>query len=365
MRTLLLSSDDIGQITRRIGVDALMGALIERLHLAFGDGHEHSYAIPARGGFHYDSPVSGLVEWMPLWQRGRRVMMKMVGYHPANPSTRGLPTVLSTVSLFDAATGHLEAMMDGTLATALRTGAASAVASRLLASPQSRSLGVIGCGAQAVTQVHALSQVFPLEHVLAFDVDGAAAHSLERRCALFRPDGLSFSVCGVEEVVANADILCTATSVEVGGGPVFSEVPETRPWLHINAVGSDLPGKTEVPLEVLQRGTVCPDFLKQAQHEGECQQLRAEQIGPGIVEVARGAVDLEELRQQLTIFDSTGFALEDLIVMELFLEHAAELGVGTAVGMESLAEDPHNPYGCLDPDRVPGQSIDRAKEVMR
>ena len=355
LSTLILSNDDIAEIVREVGVDALMDALIERLRLAFGDGHEHCYSIPARSGFHYDSPAPGLIEWMPLWQRGRRVMMKMVAYHPRNPSEKGIPTVLSTTSIFDTATGHLEAMMDGTLATALRTGAASAVASRLLARPDSKVLGLIGCGAQAVTQLHALSHVFELEEVVVFDVDDAALQSLQHRCSPLDRSVLSIRACSAESVVEQSDILCTATSVGIGCGPVFENFTATRPWLHINAVGSDLPDKTEIPIDLLRRATVCPDFLEQAEREGECQQLSADQIGPSIVEVAQKPQAYAELQQGLTVFDSTGFALEDLTVMELFLEYAAELKLGTAMGIEGLSRDPRNPYASLgEMSGVPG-----------
>lgn len=346
-RTLLLSSDDISKLTGVVGVGPLMAELIENLHLAIGDGHDHSYSIPARSGFHYDVPASGLIEWMPLWQRGKQVMMKMVGYHPENPVKHGLPTVLSTTSLFDTQTGHLEAMMDGTLSTALRTGAASAVASRLLARPDSETLGLIGCGAQAVTQLHALSQVFDLKKIVMFDIDASAISSFEERCSLFANDRMEFYNGSLAEVLEAADILCTATSVGTGEGPVFSEDLSRKPWLHINSVGSDLPGKTEIPLKVLQAATVVPDFLLQAKHEGECQQLSESEIGPSIVEVARNAADYENLQRQLTVFDSTGFALEDLVVMELLLKHATAHSIGTSIGIETLSKDPRNPYGAL------------------
>ena len=345
--TLLLSSDDAAKIAQAVGVDPLMSELIECMHLAIGDGHEHSYSIPTRSGFHYQSPSAGLIEWMPLWQRGKQVMMKMVGYHPSNPSQHGIPTVLSTTSLFNTETGHLEAMMDGTLSTALRTGAASAVASRLLARPESRTLGLIGCGAQAVTQLHALSQVFDLEDVLLFDTDRSAVETFHERCAMFAAETLSFRSCAVGDVIANADILYTATSVGIGAGPVFDATLPRQPWLHINAVGSDLPGKTEVPFEVLEASTVVPDFLDQAKQEGECQQLSANLIGPSIVDIARNPSDYANLQKELTVFDSTGFALEDLVVMELFLKHATAHSIGSEIGIESLSKDPRNPYGSL------------------
>ena len=112
------------------------------------------------------------------------------------------------------------------------------------------------------------------------------------------------------------------------------------PHLHVNAVGSDLPGKTELPLEFLKRSVVVPDFSDQAAKEGECQQLGVSDIGPELPAVIRDEALLPEVRDTLSVFDSTGFAIEDLIAMETVIELAESLGVGTAVEIESSANDP-------------------------
>lgn len=144
----------------------------------------------------------------------------------------------------------------------------------------------------------------------------------------------------------HSDILCTATSVEVGGGPVIA-LDRCKPWLHVNAVGSDLPGKTELPLAFLQDSFVCPDFLTQVKIEGECQQLSAQQIGPSIVKVAQSAQRYLPEQKHQSVFDSTGWALEDWFVMELVLEKAREFGLGELVALECLSEEPRNPYEFL------------------
>ena len=95
---------------------------------------------------------------MPIYKKGAEVVIKVVGYHPKNPKNFNLPTILSSISSYDTKTGHLMGIADGVLLTALRTGAASAVASELLAKPESTTLGLIGCGAQSITQLHALSR---------------------------------------------------------------------------------------------------------------------------------------------------------------------------------------------------------------
>lgn len=346
MKTILLSHLDLIQIVRRVGLDALMDELIEKLERALVDFDPADLVIPVRDGFHYDAPAPGLIEWMPLMKRGEVVLMKIVGYHPDSPDTQQLPTILSTFGLFDTVTGNLLAVADGTFMTALRTGAASAVASRLLARPTSTTLGIIGCGAQAVTQYHAISRCFDLRQVVFHDTDAAAMASLPSRIADLSAQDIELRAASPTEIVALSDILCTATSIEAGSGPVFEDCP-SRPWIHVNGVGSDVPGKTELPPALLKRSLVCPDFPAQARNEGECQQLSADEIGPELCEIARSPHEFAPWQQKSTVFDSTGWALEDHVVMQLVLDHAKRLALGTEVQMAGLGSDPRDPYEFL------------------
>jgi ornithine cyclodeaminase/alanine dehydrogenase-like protein (mu-crystallin family) len=346
MDTLIVTTDDIRIIARQVGLDVLMDEMIRRLTLAFKTYDEEQSVVQVRSGFTYDRPETGLLEWMPIMEAGSHITIKLVGYHPCNPCLHNLPTILSTISLYETATGHLAGLADATFLTALRTGAASAVASRVLAAPDSGVLGLVGCGAQAVTQLHALSRVFSLEEVLLYDQDAAVAHTFSERTAFIQPQP-NMRVTPLKELVATADIVCTATSVGVGHGPVFQDTA-VAPWLHINAVGSDFPGKTEVPRSLLKRSFVCPDFLPQAVKEGECQQLTAAEIGPDLIEVVQHENRYQHVQQQISVFDSTGFALEDQVAMEMLLDFAQQLGVGRRVQLESTSGDPRNPYHFID-----------------
>lgn len=343
--SLILTGEDIEQIVTHIGLDSTVTRLTQRLRRAMTDLDPARTVTPTRSGFQYSQPRTGLVEWMPIHEHGRDVTIKVVGYHPGNPSVFGLPTIVSTISAYDTATGHLTCLMDGVLPTALRTAAASAVASTLLAAPDSSTLGLIGCGAQGVAHVHALSLFFDLRRLVIADADPAAAASLAARCAAFGLD-LPTEIRSIGEVVATADLLVTATSVDVGGGPLFADAP-TRPHLHINAIGSDFPGKTEIPAALLQRAYVCPDFRPQAVVEGECQQLRATDIGDDIVTVCKHPGEYAHLRNTLTVYDSTGWSLQDQVVLRFFAELAAELGLGRQVAIERMTGDAGNPYDFL------------------
>ncbi len=344
-KTLVLSSNDVQEIVRQKGLNEVMDALIERLTNALEKFNPSKTIIPIRAGFNYKKPSVGLVEWMPLYEKGKDVVIKVVGYHPDNPTAQGLPTILSTISSYDTSTGHLHGLMDGVLPTALRTGASSAVASRLLAHPDSSTLGLIGCGAQSITQLHALSRVFNFKKVLLYDKDASAMMSFRQRCAALHLE-IEIIPSSIEEIIQTADIVSTATSIDVGEGPLFKPMA-TQAHLHINAVGSDFPGKTELPLEHLQNSFVCPDFRSQAVIEGECQQLQAKDIDADWIQVLQDKEKYAFVRQELSVFDSTGWALEDQTVMQLFLEYAEELRLGQLIEIENISEDAKNPYAFM------------------
>ncbi len=345
--TLLLDANDVRTIVHRIGRDALMDRLIGRLREAIAAYDPAVAQVPARSGVHYERPEWGLLEWMPAHFGDAGTTVKLVGYHPRNPERRGLPTVISTVCLFSAESGSLSGLVDGTLLTTLRTGAASAVASGILALPGSSTLGVIGCGAQAVTQVHALTRLFPISRVVAYDTDPAASRTLADRLGFL---DVAIEPVGREhlrDLVADADILCTCTSTAPGEGPVFDDGPY-KPHLHVNAIGSDFHGKFEIPAALLRRGLVCPDFYDQAVLEGECQQLEANEVGPDLRALVQAGDEFTAARQGVTVFDSTGWALEDHVAALLLFEYAAELSIGRRVQLECLPADPKDPYSMLE-----------------
>ena len=346
MSALILGPEELRQIIHRAGLHDVMDELIQRLEAALLAFDSEEIEVPIRSGFNYELPHAGLVEWMPLYQRGKFVTLKVVGYHPNNPQRAGMPSVLSSVTRYDTNTGQLCALIDGTFPTALRTAAASVVASRLLAIPSSNTLGFVGCGAQAVSQAHAMSRAFPLSKILYVDTDLDAQASFSRRLRDVVSETVELQAAPLEKIISDSDIVCTATSIGVGEGPLFENLPHKN-HLHINAVGSDFPGKTELPLEFLERAVVCPDFLRQALHEGECQQLDAAKIGPDLATLIACAGDKASWQQQPSVFDSTGYALEDDVVMTLFLDLAERLNIGRRQTIESYASDPKDPYEFL------------------
>ena len=348
METLILGLEDVCRVVRAIGIDELMDRTAAELRAACRSMTARGFRTPARSGFAYREPSLGLLEWMPAMDSSGRATIKIVGYHPNNPDRFCLPTILSALSLFDTDSGHLAALLDGAFVTAIRTGAASLLASQVLARPESRVLGLIGCGAQAVAQLHALTRSFPIEAVLLYDIDPQAAASFPERAASVGAAELSFHPASVPEVASQADIICTCTSVEPGLGPVLSD-SGLRPWAHINAVGADFAGKIELPRSLLERAFVCADFPEQCLAEGECQQLTASQIGASLVELLQCAERYSAERERLTVFDSTGWALEDHVTAQILVREARARGVGVEMRLEPSSDlDPRNPYAFLE-----------------
>lgn len=345
MNSLIFTTSDIKKIVSHTGIDGFMDEAISELHATFSNYKEDKYSIPMRSGFEYNNPHLGLLEWMPSFEHNGNIAIKIVGYHPTNPIKHALPSVLSTSLVFSSVTGNLHSIMDSTFLTAVRTGAASALASQVLASPESTAIGLVGCGAQAVTQLHGLSRIFAVTKVLIFDTELTAMTSFAERIS-----GLNLNVqiilCNLAELCSQADIICSSTSVAIGNGPVITD-SQLKSHLHINAVGSDFPGKIELPLSLLKRSLVCPDFKIQALHEGECQQLSEQAIGPDIVSLIQQSDQYRCYQNTLSVFDSTGWALEDFAMTNLICRYAQKLGLGTPLNLSSSATDCKNPYDFL------------------
>lgn len=337
--TRILRAEDLRAIVADVGLTRLLDELIERLAAALKSHDDTLVQTVDRSGFRYSKPDLGLVEWMPAMDLGRRVAIKVVAYHPSNPVERGRPTIFANTLLYDTVDGRMVALCEATFLTAIRTGAASALATDILARPEPTTVGVVGCGAQAVTQIHAISRVRAVERVVAFDADRSVAASLAARLPL------DVQVDVVDDVadLATCQVICTATSVPPGDGPVLPDL-DLVPGAHINAVGADFPGKYELDIRTLRRAVVVPDVRSQCLLEGESQRLERDELGPDLVTLVAERDRFERFRHDLTVFDSTGWALEDLVAAELLLDHAERCGVGIEIDLHPSPADPYDPY---------------------
>jgi ornithine cyclodeaminase len=231
--------------------------------------------------------------------------LKCGGYWPDN-ARHNLDAHQSTVLLLDAATGQLRALVAGNTLTALRTAAAAAVAARWLARRDASHVAVLGAGRQAIFQIRALREVRPIRSVSAW------SRSVERAEALgdqVRAMGLSYSSVRTPiEAVRDADIVVTVTP---SNEPLIG-LADIAPGAHINAMGSDTQGKRELSSDLLDAGRIWADDIKQASMIGECQYLSSTADVAAIGELLMRRDDFLRSGDDITIFDGTGIALQDL-----------------------------------------------------
>jgi alanine dehydrogenase len=305
-------------------VEALIDpkTVIDAVEEAFREYAVGSARMPAK--MYLDLPdYGGDFRAMPAYISGY-AGIKWVNVHPGNVA-KGLRSVMATIVLNDPATGEPLAYMDGTAITNYRTGAAAAVASKYLARNESRSLGLVGLGEQAKTQLICISQVFNLEEVRLYDIDPGA---LDRFVAEF-PNHRTVK-CTVKEAVA-ADIVSTTTPVRE---PIVKEE-----WIHegthINAMGADAAGKEELDPRLLVKDgvKVIVDDIGQALHSGEVNvPVREGWFTKDRIYGTLSDVIAEKLNgregSEITIFDSTGLAIQDISTAKALYERALEEGIG-------------------------------------
>jgi alanine dehydrogenase len=247
--------------------------------------------------------------------------VKWVNVHPQNPS-RGLPSVMAILIYSDPETGYPLAIMDATEITAYRTGAAAAIASKYLARRNSRTIGIIGAGFQAHTQILAHAELFNPISINAFDVSKTAVERLMTAFPQF-----SIKDCSIQEAVAS-DIVCTLTPSR---SPIIKK-EWVIPGTHINAVGADAPGKQELDPLILKEAIVVVDDIKQASGSGEINVpiqkgiYSTGEIFGTLAEVIVGKKKGRPNSKVITVFDSTGIAVEDIAVAKLLFEKAQRRG---------------------------------------
>jgi alanine dehydrogenase len=281
----------------------------------------------ARGGFHIKA--AGLV--------GERSYFaaKTNANFPENPHRFGLPTIRGTVVLTDAETGEPLAMMDSASVTALRTGAATGVAAKYLARPDSRSVTVVGCGAQGETQLAALAAVLPLEQAWVLDTDPARAQGLAVRA---RADfGIRVSVApDLHAALRESDVCVTCTPSR----RPFVFRDDIAPGTFIAAVGADNRGKQELEPALVAASTLVVDVLELCAEIGELQHALAaglmtrEDVHAELSEVVTGRRPGRTRADEVTVFDSSGTALQDVAAAIVVYEKALASGCGTEVRLD-------------------------------
>jgi ornithine cyclodeaminase len=332
---------DVQRLVGRLGPAAFierLAAQIEADYARWGD-----FENSARLASHSEV---GVIELMPATD-GRLYSFKYVNGHPGNTGA-GLLTVTAFGVLADVATGYPLLVSELTVTTALRTAATSALAARHLARPDGRVMALVGCGAQAEFQALAFHRLNGIRELAIFDTDAAAMAKLERNLrALPELAGLRVRRArSAAEACRGADIVTTATADKRHAAVVTPEMVE--PGMHLNAIGGDCPGKTELdPAVMLLPGArVVVEYEPQSRIEGEIQQLPAGFPVTELADVVRGLAAGRTADRDVTIFDSVGFALEDYSALRFLHELlAAEGGPRRTLDLVPDLADPKDLFG--------------------
>ena len=334
--TLFLAASDMRTLVQRLGVTACIAGMASQIEADFR--RWPAFDKSPRVACH---AAQGVVELMPVAD-AERFAFKYVNGHPGNTAQR-LPTVMAFGALADMATGQPRLLCELTLATALRTAAMSALAARHLARPGSRCLALIGNGAQAEFQALAFAAQLGITRVRAYDTDAAATAKLQRHLAAA---GLAVVACGsAAEAVQGADIVTTLTADKARAAVITPDM--LVPGQHINAVGGDCPGKTELHPRVLQAARVFVEYAPQTRIEGDVQQMPADFPVTEFWQVLTGQAPGRLTADEVTVFDSVGFALEDFSALCFIHAQATAWGLGQRVHLAPPMDDPKDLFGTL------------------
>lgn len=334
--TRYLSAPDVIALVQRKGIEVCLRGIAEYIHADFL--RWGAFDKSARVASH---SRDGVIELMPIAD-GQTYAFKYVNGHPKN--TRwGLPTVMAFGVLADVATGAPLLLSELTLTTALRTAAMSAVAARALARPGSRTMALIGNGAQSEFQALAFHHLLGITTLRLFDTDPAATAKLQ---ANLQGAGLRTVACSsAAEAVRGADVVTTVTADKTNATILTPGM--LAPGMHINAVGGDCPGKTELHADVLRQAQVFVEYAPQTRIEGDIQQLPADFAVTELWEVLAGQHVGRASDAAVTVFDSVGFALEDFSALRFLRDAATELGMGQPIELIPELPDPKNLFGLL------------------
>ena len=327
MELLLLNADDV---RRALPMDRAIEAVTEAyIQLSTGQSQ-----VPLRSRINV-SDVDGVALFMPALLEGSRDLgMKIVSVFPRN-AKRKLPTIHALVVVLDPQTGEPLALLEGASLTAIRTGAASGAATKLLARPEAKRAAIFGSGAQARTQLEAICTVREIEHAWIYSLDQDSAESMIANLSGSGPIPQSLELASSpQQAVREADVICTATT---SMQPVF-DASDLKPGVHINAIGSFTPEMQEIGSDTMAEAYIVLDSRDAALSES----------GDVLIPLAAGVItetDLQvELGQvaaglkpgrssdsQITLFKSVGVAVQDAIAASRAVQGAREAGLGTTI----------------------------------
>jgi len=328
MKTLLLTEKDVKQL---LSMDEVM-QVVESAFKAKGLGHAQ---MPAKIYLFYDK-YEGDLRAMPSYLEELDVSaVKIVNSHPENPIKHGLPTVMATIILVNPKNGAPLAIMGGTWATDMRTGAAGGIAAKYLAKKNSKVVGLIGAGAQARTQLMSLLSFYKkLEEVRVWSrTEKTRDAYIAEMKPLYGSIAKIVPVKNAKDAVEGTDIVVTTTPSKE---PIVSN-EWVEAGMHFNCIGADAPGKQELDPAILKRAKIFVDDWEQASHSGEINVPLArgiithQNVLAEIGEVVAGLKPGRTSPDEITVFTSTGLAVQDAVTADLAYKKALAKGIGQSV----------------------------------
>jgi len=281
----------------------------------------------------------GVIELMPI-SDPELYAFKYVNGHPFNPS-RGYQTVTAFGVLADVHNGYPVFLAEMTLLTALRTAATSALVARALARPDSQVMAMIGSGSQSEFQALAFRELLGINRLRIWDTDPASMQKFVRNLA---PLGFEIEVAtSGTDAVRGADIVTTCTA-DKANAVVLADI-DVVAGVHINAIGGDCPGKTELDAAILDRSTVFVEYPPQTRIEGEIQQRDAAFPVTEVWSVLAGLSAGRVSPEQVTVFDSVGFAMEDFSALRYVRDQVEGTEFAQQLDLVADSDDPKDLFG--------------------
>ena len=328
MKTLLLTEKDVKQL---LSMDEVMEA-VESAFEAKGLGHAQ---MPAKVYLFYNK-YKGDLRAMPSYLEELDISaVKIVNVHPENRAKYGLPTVMAIIILVDPKNGAPIAIMGGTWVTGMRTGAAGGIAAKYLAKKDSRVVGLVGAGAQARTQLMALILLYrKLEEIRVWSLpDGTKEAFVAEMEPKYGDAAKIIAVESAKDAVEGADIIVTTTPSRK---PLVSN-DWVKPGMHFNCIGADAPGKEELDPAILTRAKIVVDDWEQASHSGEINVplskgiITKQNVWGEICGIVAGLKPGRTSSDEITVFTSTGLAVQDAVTANRAYKKALAKGIGKTV----------------------------------
>lgn len=337
----IISVESLTQLLHRHGFDTYMMDLMLALKQDFRQWN--SFTKMPRPAMYVPD---GVLELMPICDNELYYSFKYVNCHPKNP-TLGQQTVVATGQLSRIDTGYPLMFSEMTILTALRTAATAAIATDLMARKDAQVVAIIGTGAQSEFQVQVLQLIRDITEVRYFDLDPKAMDKFAKN---MKNKKLKLVRCkNVKETTKGADIItvCTASRANVS---VLKNAWVAQ-GVHINAIGGDSPGKTELEQNILSRARIVVEYFDQSFIEGEIQHLSEKEAKKLVVaelyELVNGSKKARRNEKDITLFDSVGIALEDYSVLRLTYELAEKYNIGEMCNLTPVLQDPKDLFSVI------------------